>query len=144
MARIVVLGAGIGGMSQVYELRKALGKMHELVLVSDSDRFEFTPSNPWVAVNWRKRKDIEFPVREHLARKGIEFVPVGAKRLHPKENRLELDDGRPLAYDYLVIATGLSEVPKMPRYPNPTPTAGTSTSKKSDSIPAQRAGAARR
>ena len=31
MARIVVLGAGIGGISQVYELRKALGKVPVLV-----------------------------------------------------------------------------------------------------------------
>ena len=50
MAKIVVIGAGIGGISQVYELRQALGNSHEIVLVGDSDRFEFTPSNPWVAV----------------------------------------------------------------------------------------------
>ena len=50
MSRIVVMGAGIGGISQVYELRKELGKEHDIVLVGDSDRFEFTPSNAWVAV----------------------------------------------------------------------------------------------
>ncbi|MDD3797604.1 MAG: FAD/NAD(P)-binding oxidoreductase, partial [Novosphingobium sp.] len=34
------------------------------------------------------------------------FTPIGAKRVHPAENRLELNDGTSLAYDYLVIATG--------------------------------------
>ena len=58
MARIVVMGAGIGGISQVYELRKALGKEHDLVLLGDSNHFEFTPSNPWVAVGWRKPRQI--------------------------------------------------------------------------------------
>ena len=58
MAKIVVMGAGIGGISQVYELRKALGKEHNLVLLGDSDHFEFTPSNPWAGVGWRKKKDI--------------------------------------------------------------------------------------
>ncbi|MFN3287569.1 MAG: NAD(P)/FAD-dependent oxidoreductase, partial [Sphingomonadaceae bacterium] len=34
------------------------------------------------------------------------FTSVGAKRVHPAENRLELNDGSSMAYDYLVIATG--------------------------------------
>ena len=58
MAKIVVLGAGIGGISQVYELSKEVGKRHDIVLIGDSDRFEFTPSNPWVAVGWRKEGQI--------------------------------------------------------------------------------------
>jgi cation diffusion facilitator CzcD-associated flavoprotein CzcO len=29
MARIIVMGAGIGGISQVYELRKELAKEHK-------------------------------------------------------------------------------------------------------------------
>jgi sulfide:quinone oxidoreductase len=57
-------------------------------------------------VNWRKREDIAFPIAPYFARKNIEFLPVGAKRLHPEENRVELADGSSLAYDYLVIATG--------------------------------------
>ena len=58
MATIAVMGAGIGGISQAYELRRELGKEHRIVLIGDSDRFEFTPSNPWVAVGWRKENDI--------------------------------------------------------------------------------------
>ena len=58
MAKIVVMGAGIGGISQVYELSQTLGKQHDIVLVGDSDRFEFTPSNPWVAVGWRKEGQV--------------------------------------------------------------------------------------
>ena len=50
MARIVVMGAGIGGISQVYELRKEVGNAHEIVLVGDSDFFQFTPSHPWGSV----------------------------------------------------------------------------------------------
>lgn len=106
MARIVVLGAGIGGISQVYELRKAVGKLHELVLVSDSDRFEFTPSNPWVAVGWRDEKAITVDLPERMRRFGIEFHSQGAKRVRPADNQLELNDGTIVDYDFLVIATG--------------------------------------
>ena len=106
MAKVVVMGAGIGGISQAYELRKALGKEHEVVLVGDSKRFEFTPSNPWVAVGWRKQNDITVDLSDTMQKNGIEFHSQGVKRLHPDDNRLELNDGEIIEYDYLVIATG--------------------------------------
>ncbi len=106
MARIVVLGAGIGGMSVAYELRALLGRTHEIAVIGDGKRFSFTPSNPWVAVGWRKPDDILVDVAPHLRRKRIDFDPVGAERIHPEENRVGLRDGRSVGYDYLVIATG--------------------------------------
>jgi len=106
MAKIVVMGAGIGGISQVYELRKALGSEHELFLVGDSDRFEFTPSNPWVAVGWRKQDQVVVDLPDLMKKYGIGFSGQGVRRLIPEENRLELHDDTTLDYDYLVIATG--------------------------------------
>src|SRR3546814_14973480 len=69
-------------------------------------RFSFTPSNPGVAVGWRKPDQIQFPAAVHLAKKDIAFEGAGAERVEPAENRVLLRDGRHLAYDYLVIATG--------------------------------------
>jgi sulfide:quinone oxidoreductase len=106
MARVIVMGAGLGGMSAAYEIKAKLGKGHEVVLVGESPRFSFTPSNPWVAVGWRKPADVELEVAPYLAKKGIEFSPVGIDRLEPKANRVHLRDGRTLGYDYLVITTG--------------------------------------
>ena len=106
MAKIVVMGAGIGGISQVYELKKALGKKHDIVLVGDSDRFEFTPSNPWVAVGWRKEGQVTIDLPELMKKHGIEFYGDGVKRLHADDGSLELNDGSTIDYDYLVIATG--------------------------------------
>lgn len=106
MAHVVILGAGIGGMPMAYELREQLAPEDRITVVSDVPYFHFVPSNPWVAVNWRKREDIAFPIAPYFARKNIEFLPVAAKRVHPEENRVELADGSSLAYDYLVIATG--------------------------------------
>lgn len=106
MAKIVVMGAGIGGISQVYELKKALGNAHEILLIGDTDRFEFTPSNPWVAVGWRKEKDIVVDLPRVMAKYGIGFSGIGVRKLHASENRLELNDDSSVEYDYLVISTG--------------------------------------
>ena len=106
MAHIVILGAGLGGMPAAYEMRDKLDKKHKVTVISDSENFQFVPSNPWVAVKWRERAQVELPVRKYLERKGIEFISTGVKRLHPDQNQLELNDGKNVTYDYLVIATG--------------------------------------
>jgi len=106
MKNIVVLGAGLGGLPMAFELQDKLKADEKLTVVSKGDRFHFTPSNPWIAVDWRKRDDIEVSIAPVLAKRGIAFEPGGAKRLHPELNEIELTDGRRLGYDYLVIATG--------------------------------------
>ena len=58
MAHIVVIGAGIGGMPAAYELRGKLSTQHRVTVISAVDYFQFVPSNPWIAVGWRKRDDI--------------------------------------------------------------------------------------
>ena len=73
MANIIVLGAGIGGMSAAYELRALLGKEHAITVVGDGVQFSFTPSNPWVAVGWRTPAAIQVEAPVYLAKKGIAF-----------------------------------------------------------------------
>jgi len=106
MAHIVILGAGIGGMPMAYEMRALARAQDKVTVISNNPKFHFVPSNPWVAVDWRKRDDIEIELAPVLAKKKIDFIGVGAKRLHPEKNEIELDDGRSISYDYLVIATG--------------------------------------
>jgi sulfide:quinone oxidoreductase len=106
MARVAVLGAGLGGVIMAYELRDILGRGHEIAVVNKGSAYSFVPSNPWVAVGWRDRQSIEVDLAPVFAKRDIALHPEGAKRLHPSENRIELTDGRMVDYDYLVIATG--------------------------------------
>ena len=106
MAHIVVLGAGVGGVSMAYEMHEKLGKQDRLTVISNCDYFQFVPSNPWVAVNWRTKEDISVPLAPIMARKGISFVTQGAKKVHPEMNQVELNDGTNVDYDFLIITTG--------------------------------------
>jgi len=106
MAKVVVVGAGIGGVPMAYELKALLGKGSDIQVVSDSEWFQFVPSNPWVAVNWRKADDVKVHLPKTFAKLGIGFNSSGAKRIDPANNAVHLGDGSRLDYDYLVIATG--------------------------------------
>lgn len=106
MAHIVVIGAGIGGMPAAYDLRKELGREHQVTLVGTSEYFQFTPSNPWVAVGWRSPDQVLVPIRKNVEKRGIRFVCEPVSRIDADGDRLVLADGMEMSYDYLVIATG--------------------------------------
>ena len=106
MAKILVLGAGLGGMAAAYEIRAALGKDHPITVVGDSPQFNLTPSNPWLAIGWRKPADIRIDAAPALARHAIDFIHATAEKVLPTENKVRLVDGRILDYDFLVITTG--------------------------------------
>ena len=103
---ILVLGAGTGGMPAAYELQAALGNKVHVTVVNQSEYFQFVPSNPWVAVGWRTRKDTTFSIRPHLEKKGIDFVVGKVEKIEPGGNNVVLSGGQVLSYDYLVITTG--------------------------------------
>ena len=106
MAKIVILGAGLGGMSAAYEIRESLGREHEITVVGEGPQFNFTPSNPWVGVGWREQGDIRVEVEQPLKRRGILFIDIPADKVLPADNQVLLRDGRKLDYDYLVVTTG--------------------------------------
>lgn len=106
MSHVVILGAGLGGTIMAYEMKEKLKPQDRLTVVNLGTTYSFVPSNPWVAVGWREREDVTVDLSAVLAKRGIGLRPEGARRIHPKENRIELNDGSFLDYDYLIIATG--------------------------------------
>jgi len=106
MANIVVLGAGLGGTLMAYELVPQLRPGDRLTLIGQEERYHFVPSNPWVAVGWRERADIEIDLHKAMERKAVCYLTAGARRIDPAAREIELNDGTVVAYDYLVIATG--------------------------------------
>jgi len=106
MARIVVLGAGIGGVPMSYEMREVLGKEHDVIVISDSPTFHFVPSNPWVPPKWRKPEELKVELAPVMEKKGIEFIQKAATKVDPENNQIQMDDGSTVTYDYLIIATG--------------------------------------
>ncbi|HFB64652.1 MAG TPA: NAD(P)/FAD-dependent oxidoreductase [Aeromonadales bacterium] len=106
MAHIAVLGAGVGGIPMAYEMKAMAGNEDTVTLISNCSYFQFVPSNPWVAVKWRKPEEVKIELAPIMKKQGIEFTDVGAKKVHPEKNQVELNDGSTIDYDYLVIATG--------------------------------------
>lgn len=106
MARIVILGAGLGGLIAAYEVRQAVRRKDEVIVINETDYYQFVPSNPWVLVGWREREDIVVDLEKPLKKKRIDLVVGRAAKVEPQDKRVRMADGRFVDYDYLVIATG--------------------------------------
>ncbi|WAK03439.1 NAD(P)/FAD-dependent oxidoreductase [Methylobacter sp. YRD-M1] len=106
MARIVILGAGIGGVPMAYEMKETVGKKHDVIVISDTPTFHFVPSNPWVPPRWRKPEELKIELAPVMKKKGIEFIQKAASKVDPENNQVQLVDGSAVPYDFLVIATG--------------------------------------
>jgi len=106
MTHIVILGAGLGGIIMAYEMKRKLRREDRLTVVNLGSSYSFVPSNPWVAVGWRQPQDITVDLVPVLKQHGIALRPEGARRVQPAQNRVELNDGSLLDYDFLIIATG--------------------------------------
>jgi sulfide:quinone oxidoreductase len=106
MAHVVIIGAGLGGIPAAFDLRKHLPKTHRVTLIGERPYFEFTPSNPWVVVGWRKPEDTRVMMHDPLESKGIQWLVNKVTKIDAEASKLTLDDGGHVDYDYLVIATG--------------------------------------
>jgi sulfide:quinone oxidoreductase len=106
MAHVIVIGAGLGGIPAAFDLRKHLAKSHRVTLIGARPYFEFTPSNPWIAVGWRTAKETQVPMQTPLDKKGVDWLVNTVTQIDAEHSKLTLDDGKELSYDYLVIATG--------------------------------------
>ena len=106
MAEIVIMGAGIGGVPMAFDMKKEKRREDNITVISNNAYFQFTPSNPWAAVGWRQKDDITIDLAPVLKKQGIGFIHDAVTRVDPEGNKVVLESGREVTYDYLVIATG--------------------------------------
>lgn len=106
MAKIVILGAGLGGVIAAYEIRKTVRREHSVAIVNENPFYQFVPSNPWALVGWRDRDDIVVDLASPMRKKNIDLIVGKAARVEPVTRQVMMEDGRSVPYDYLVIATG--------------------------------------
>ena len=102
--RVVVLGGGVAGVTAAYELRRQLGALATITLVSNQERF--TLGLALVGVPFARRPPrVGFALAPALKQRGVDFVHARVDRVEPERKILHAE-GREIPYEYLVIATG--------------------------------------
>lgn len=109
MKKIVILGSNFAGFTSAIQLAKKLKREeYQIVVVSPTHDFLYVPSLIWVPFGRREVKDIRFDLRSIFQKNQIEFIQKAAEKVDPDMNKVYLDDGDEVTYDFLVVATGVS------------------------------------
>ena len=102
--RIVVLGAGFGGLELVTLLSDALGTDADITLIDKSDAFVFGFSKLDVMFGLKPADGVRLPYRD-IVKPGVLFRQETIESIDPNERRVTTDAGEYEA-DILVVALG--------------------------------------
>ena len=111
MARVVVLGGGLGGVVAGRQLRKRLPAQHQVTIIERQPRLSFPPSYLWVMTGDRRPERITRDLRR-LERKGIQVLATTVTGIDVEAQQVQTEDGAE-AYDYLVVALGAELAPDL-------------------------------
>ena len=102
--RVVILGAGFGGLELSTRLSEALGDDADVVLVDRNDGFVFGFSKLDVMFG-RTTADAVHHAYRDVVKPGVRFVQATVTSIDPAARRVETDAG-PFDADVLVVALG--------------------------------------
>ncbi len=102
--RVVVLGAGFGGLELATVLSEALGDKLDVTLIDRSDSFVFGYSKLDVMFGRATLDEVRLPYRG-LAKPGVRFLQETITEIEPDRRRVTTDGGVYEA-DFLVVALG--------------------------------------
>jgi sulfide:quinone oxidoreductase len=102
--RVLVLGAGFGGLELTTRLSDELGDDVEVILIDQADEFVFGFSKLDVMFGRTVQEAVRHPYRD-LVKPGVRFVQTTIRSIDPGTRSVETDAGR-FEGDVMVVALG--------------------------------------
>ncbi|BBG25329.1 NAD(P)/FAD-dependent oxidoreductase [Sulfuracidifex tepidarius] len=103
--KVLILGAGYGGLTVAHRLKEYLGEDIEITVVSKSRSIYENTIFPAILTNDVKVEDTVFDGLEVMRRKGNLFVEAEVKDVNLQSKEVKTSKGT-FDYDYLVLALG--------------------------------------
>lgn len=108
--RIVILGAGFGGLAAANMLRKNLSPDHRVVLIDKKTWFMMGLVKLWVLDGSRNLEESQTPLGG-LNAKGIEYLNDEVIKIDGAGRSIDTKDNGRIEFDYLIVALGAELVP---------------------------------
>jgi len=109
--RVLILGGGTGGTITANRLRRMLPESIDITVVDSNNDHVYQPGLLFVPFDLIDAGHLVRP-RDRQLHHGIEYAQAEVERVDVTANRVRLSDGRSMAYDVLVIATGAVLMPE--------------------------------
>ncbi len=112
MKKLLILGAGTAGTMMLNKLHNVLDKNEwQITIVDQHENHYYQPGFLFIPFNIYTYKDVTKPKRDFYPT-GVNVINSAIDKIEPVENRVLLQNGQVLGYDYLIIATGAKTRPE--------------------------------
>jgi sulfide:quinone oxidoreductase len=103
---VVILGGGFGGLRAFYHLKNHLSDKVEVTLIDPRSTTLARPALPEVAFAEKPIEHARFALKPIIEGRGGKFIKAKAERINTANNKVILDNGKPISYDYLFLTVG--------------------------------------
>ncbi len=105
--QIVIVGGGTGGISTAAHLIKDNPeKLWDIAIIDPSEKHYYQPLWTLVGAGIFPKEESERDEADYIPT-GCTWIKEGVASFEPKENKLTLQNGEQVGYDYLVVAAGI-------------------------------------
>ena len=112
MKKLVILGAGTGGTIMANKMRKELDRDEwDITIIDKYKAHYYQPGFLFIPFGMYKKRDVIKPKADFIPY-GVNLIYAEIDKVDGENNKILLQDGVVLNYDYLIIATGTKIVPE--------------------------------
>jgi sulfide:quinone oxidoreductase len=112
MKNLVILGAGTAGTMMANHLHHELKQPEwQITIIDERTEHHYQPGYLFLPFDIYSPEDIIKTIEEFIP-KDVQLIKQKINRILPKENLIQLDNGKGLDYDVLIIATGAKIAPE--------------------------------
>lgn len=104
--KILIIGGGLAGISTAARLVNSLSNPDIIIVEPNPKSVTYQPGNTLVAAGIYDKAHIDYDTKDFLP-KGVTLLKDKAVEFNPESNKVVLESGKTLDYDYLIVAAGL-------------------------------------
>ncbi len=109
MKRLLILGAGTAGTMAANKLAKHLPDW-KITMVEQHQTHYYQPGYLFIPFGAYTPDEVVKPTKKFVP-EGVELITATIDQVFPEDNKVLLEGGQELSYDYLIIATGTTPRP---------------------------------
>ena len=105
--KIVIIGGGLAGISTAARLANTLSNPDITIVEPNPKSVSYQPGSTLVSAGIYTKTDIDYDTKDFLP-SGVTLLKDKAIDFNPEANKVALESGETLTYDFLIIAAGLA------------------------------------